>query len=56
LGWLKFKGKKAHCSIADFLEGDIMVSLHGFIKKKQKTSKAEWKLATERFKLLKRQI
>ena len=37
------------------LDGDIMVLLHGFIKKEQKTPKPELDLAKERLKLLKRQ-
>ena len=37
------------------LDGDIMVLLHGFIKKGQKTPKPEFDLAKERLKLLKRQ-
>ncbi len=37
------------------LDGDVMVLLHGFIKKEQKTPKPELDLAKERLKLLKRQ-
>jgi hypothetical protein len=37
------------------LDGDVMVLLHGFIKKEQKTPKQELDLAKERLKLLKRQ-
>ena len=37
------------------LDGDMMVLLHGFIKKEQKTPKPELDLAKERLKLLKRQ-
>ena len=37
------------------LDGDIMVLLHGFIKKEQKTPKPELDLAKERLKLIKRQ-
>lgn len=37
------------------LDGDVMVLLHGFIKKEQKTPKPELDLAIERLKLLKRQ-
>ena len=37
------------------LDGDIMVLLHGFIKKEQKTPKPELDLAKERLKLFKRQ-
>lgn len=36
------------------LEGDVMVLLHGFIKKEQKTPKPELDLARDRLKLLKR--
>ena len=36
------------------LDGDVMVLLHGFIKKEQKTPKPELDLAKERLKLLKR--
>ena len=37
------------------LDGDMMVLLHGFIKKEQKTPKPELDLAKERLKPLKRQ-
>lgn len=37
------------------LDGDVMVLLHGFIKKEQKTPKPELDLAKDRLKLLKRQ-
>ena len=37
------------------LEGNIMVLLHGFIKKQQKTPKPELDLAKERLKQLRRQ-
>ena len=37
------------------LDGDVMVLLHGFMKKEQKTPKPELDLAKERLKLLKRQ-
>jgi len=37
------------------LDGDVMVLLHGFIKKEQKTPKPELDLAKERLKILKRQ-
>ena len=37
------------------LDGDVMILLHGFIKKEQKTPKQELDLAKERLKLLKRQ-
>lgn len=37
------------------LDGAVMVLLHGFIKKEQKTPKPELDLAKERLKLLKRQ-
>ena len=37
------------------LDGDVMILLHGFIKKEQKTPKPELDLAKERLKLLKRQ-
>jgi len=37
------------------LDGDVMVLLHGFIKKEQKTPKPELDLAKERLKLLKRE-
>lgn len=37
------------------LDRDVMVLLHGFIKKEQKTPKPELDLAKERLKLLKRQ-
>jgi phage-related protein len=37
------------------LNGDVMVLLHGFIEKEQKTPKPELDLAKERLKLLKRQ-
>jgi phage-related protein len=36
------------------LEGNIMVLLHGFIKKQQKTPKPELDLAKERLKQLRR--
>ena len=36
------------------LDGDVMVLLHGFIKKEQKTPKPELDLTKERLKLLKR--
>ena len=36
------------------LDGNVMVLLHGFIKKEQKTPKPELDLAKERLKLLKR--
>jgi len=36
------------------LDGDVMVLLHGFIKKEQKTPKPDLDLAKERLKLLKR--
>lgn len=36
------------------LDGNVMVLLHGFIKKEQKTPKAELDLAKNRLKLLKR--
>lgn len=36
------------------LEGNIMVLLHGFIKKQQKTPKPELDLATDRLKQLRR--
>ena len=36
------------------LDRDVMVLLHGFIKKEQKTPKPELDLAKERLKLLKR--
>ena len=36
------------------LDGDVIVLLHGFIKKEQKTPRPELVLAKERFKLLKR--
>ena len=36
------------------LDGDVMVLLHGFIKKEQKTPKPELDLAKERLKLLNR--
>lgn len=36
------------------LDGDVMVLLHGFIKKEQKTPKLELDLAKDRLKLLKR--
>lgn len=36
------------------LEGNIMVLLHGFIKKQQKTPKPEFDLAKERLKQLRR--
>jgi len=36
------------------LDGDVMVLLHGFIKKEQKTPKPELDLAKDRLKLLKR--
>ncbi len=34
------------------LEGDVMVLLHGFIKKEQKTPKADLDLAKQRLKKL----
>jgi phage-related protein len=34
------------------VEGDVMVLLHGFIKKQQKTPKAELDLAKQRWKKL----
>lgn len=37
------------------LEGNVMVLLHGFIKKQQKTPKPELNLAKERLKQLRRQ-
>lgn len=36
------------------LDRDVMILLHGFIKKEQKTPKPELDLAKERLKLLKR--
>jgi phage-related protein len=36
------------------LDGGVMVLLHGFIKKEQKTAKPELDLAKDRLKLLKR--
>jgi len=36
------------------LDSDMIVLLHGFIKKEQKTPKPEFDLAKERLKLLKR--
>lgn len=36
------------------LDRDVIVPLHGFIKKEQKTPKPELDLAKERLKLLKR--
>jgi len=37
------------------LDGDVMVLLHGFIKKEQKTPLPELNVAKERLKILKRQ-